>query len=68
MEENKKDCNTAEEIDNENLNAEEAASDAAEESAKSNADAEDDAPLKHRDKKKLKKLEAELATVKKKKR
>ena len=64
MEENKKDCNTAEEIDNENLNAEEAASDAAEESAKSNADAEDDAPLKHRDKKKLKKLEAELEKVK----
>lgn len=64
MEENKKDCNTAEEIDNENLNAEEAASDAAEESAKSNADAEDDAPLKHRDKKKLKKLEAEIEKVK----
>ena len=64
MEENKKDCNTAEEIDNENLNAEEAASDAAEESAKSNADAEDDAPLKHKDKKKLKKLEAELEKVK----
>ena len=64
MEENKKDCNTAEEIDNENLNAEEVASDAAEESAKSNADAEDDAPLKHRDKKKLKKLEAELEKVK----
>lgn len=67
MEENKKEqnCTEAEEIKEETLDAEETAEEAAEqETPKDKAEPDDDAPLKHKDRKKLKKLEAELEKVK----